>query len=49
MCMFMMKDKTKKVKQTPKEKVKTIALLAKKFSESKSGRSLAKFMKMAHK
>ena len=32
MCMFMMKDKTKKVKRTPEQKAKAMVSLVKKFS-----------------
>lgn len=49
MCMFMMKDKTKKIKRTPEQKAKAMASLVKKFSESESGRSMVKFMKMTQR
>ena len=49
MCMFMMKQKTKKTKRTPEQKAKTMALLAKIFIESGSGKSMAKFMQMIQK
>jgi len=46
MCMFMMKQKTKKVKRTPEQKAKARALLAKKFSESESGKSMIRLAQM---
>ena len=48
MCMFRMKDKTKKAKRTPEQKAKAMASLVKKFAESDSGRSMVKFMQYAH-
>ena len=49
MCMFMMKDKTKKKKRTPKQKAKAMNTLVKKFSESEAGQSMARFMQYAHR
>lgn len=40
----MMKDKSKKAKRTLEQKAKTMTILAKKFAESETGRSLARFM-----
>ncbi len=49
MCMFMMKNKTKKVKRTPEQKAKAMKSLVKIFNESESGSSLTKFMQYASK
>jgi len=49
MCMFMMKTKKKKEKPTPEQKAKAMAKLVKKFSQSDSGRSMARWMQYLHK
>jgi len=49
MCMFMMKNKNKKVKRTPEQKAKEMMALTKKFLESESGRSMARFMQYTYR
>jgi len=44
MCMFEMKQKVKKNKRTPEEEANAVKALNKKFAESESGRSLAKWI-----
>jgi len=49
MCMFIMKDRTKKVKRTPEQKAKAMKTLVKKFSESEAGQSMTRFMQYTHR
>lgn len=49
MCMFMMRETTKKVKRTPEQKAKAMKTLMKKFAESEAGQSMARFMQYAQK